>query len=181
MKNRTHPRGAITVEMTLVGIPLIFVLILTFEISRGMWMYHTMAHATREGVRFAIVHGHGCVPNPPVVNNNCVRTVGDIATVIANAAVGLDADTTNLTFKARGTTVPPPRTIQIGDITCSLKACLSNTTAWPPVGANGLGQVIEIDIDMPFRSAMAAFWPGTQPQSFTVTKFAASSSDQIQF
>src|SRR5690242_13216787 len=54
---RTGCSGQSLVEFTFVGIPMIFVLIGTFEISRGMWMYHTLAHAVRDGVRYASVHG----------------------------------------------------------------------------------------------------------------------------
>ena len=39
---RSRCGGQSLVEFTLVGIPLIFVLISVFEISRGMWMYHTL-------------------------------------------------------------------------------------------------------------------------------------------
>src|SRR5215831_11346653 len=42
---RQFQRGATTVEMTLVGIPLMFVLVSIFEMSRGMWVYHTVANA----------------------------------------------------------------------------------------------------------------------------------------
>ena len=40
------------VEMTMVGIPLIFMLLAIFEMSRGMWMYHTLSYAVKNGVRF---------------------------------------------------------------------------------------------------------------------------------
>ena len=62
-RNRTR-RGSSILEFVLVGIPIIFVLISLFEISRGMWTYHTMAYAVREGVCYATVHGKGCAsPN----------------------------------------------------------------------------------------------------------------------
>ena len=54
---RNLEKGSSMVEFALVGIPLIFILISIFEISRGMWMYETVAHAVREGARYAAVHG----------------------------------------------------------------------------------------------------------------------------
>src|SRR5690348_3325838 len=75
-------RGATTIEMTLVGIPLIFVLISVFELSRGMWMYNTAATAAREGLRFASVHGVNCVHVPPGIPNACEVTANDIVKVI---------------------------------------------------------------------------------------------------
>jgi hypothetical protein len=64
-------------EFVLIGIPVIFVLISIFEIARGMWTYHTMAYAVREGVRYASVHGKGCA-SP----NTCQVTIGQITSVI---------------------------------------------------------------------------------------------------
>ena len=80
-------RGNTIVEFTLVGIPLIFVLISIAEISRAMWAYTTVAHAVREGTRFAIVHGHNCEVAP----NTCAgyATIGWIARRIRQGGVGL--------------------------------------------------------------------------------------------
>ena len=41
--------------MTLVGIPIIFTLICVFEISRGMWIYHTLAYAVNDAAARRIV------------------------------------------------------------------------------------------------------------------------------
>ena len=46
-------KGSTLLEFTLVGIPVIFVLISTIEMARGMWMYHTLCHAVKEAARFA--------------------------------------------------------------------------------------------------------------------------------
>src|SRR6266853_2478538 len=97
---RRKQRGQSMVEFTFVGIPLLFVLISIFEVSRGMWMYHTMAYAVKVGVRYAIVHGGNCGKN----GNTCKVNLGpssdatSIAGVIRNAGVGLVPTTTLLTF-----------------------------------------------------------------------------------
>src|SRR6266849_3318008 len=91
--------GSATLEMTLVGIPMIFVLISIIEVSRGMWIYHTLSYAVREGTRYTIVHGVNCKTSP----NNCAVTVGQIATVIQNAAVGL-YDSNNFMVEMKSTT-----------------------------------------------------------------------------
>lgn len=181
---RTSRRGATTVEMTLVGIPLIFMLISIFEISRGMWIYHTLSYAVKEGVRYASVHGQNCVYNSPSVTNNCQVTIGDqtpsctaanpaIATVIRCAGVGLDPSTTQLTFCT-------PSCNSGSAPTCYLNDC-STSTYWPPSGSNQVGQTIEIDILVPFRSALALFWPGTKSVKFGVVNFGAASRDTIKF
>ena len=175
---RKFQRGAATVEMTLVGIPLIFTLISIFEISRGMWMYHTMVYAVKEGVRFASVHGLDCVNNPPTVLNNCSQSQAAIAEVIQQAGVGLSTTATTLTFCAPAAN--PGNLCATGSTTCALNAC-SAAGYWPPINFNGIGQTIEIDIKTPFRSALAMFWPGAHRVSFAETQLIASSSAQIQF
>src|SRR5690349_8430431 len=50
-------RGQSMVEFALVA-PMFFALILgTIELGRLMWVDHTLANATREGARYAMVHG----------------------------------------------------------------------------------------------------------------------------
>jgi len=167
-------KGAAVLEMTLVGIPLVFVMISIFEMSRGMWMYQTAAHAVREGVRFSVVHGINCVTDAKNgVSNNCSKTVAEVAQVIQNAGGGLDAATTTLRF-----TAPSPG----GAVTtCTLASCASDVSIWPPVGSNQVNTVIQIDITTPFRSALAMFWPGAAYVSFAVSNLGATSVDTIQF
>jgi len=50
-------RSQATVEFALVGI-ILFVLVLgTIDVGRAVWSYNTLVNATREGTRYAIVHG----------------------------------------------------------------------------------------------------------------------------
>jgi Flp pilus assembly protein TadG len=174
-KNRRNRLGQSLVEFTFVGIPLIFVLISIFEVSRGMWMYHTLAYSVKVGVRFASVHGINCV-NTPDNPNNCTvnigppNTSGTILYVIRQAAVGLDPTKTTLTFNANGATT-----------TCTLDVGSCSGTLWPPNGANSVGQPIRIDITTPFNSAIAMFWPGAKAVRFSGGTLGASSQDYIQF
>jgi len=95
---RFRRRGSATIEMTLVGIPIIFTLISIFEISRGMWMYQTLAYSVKVGMRYAIVHGASCDPTINNGINDCIVGVKDVASTIENAAVGLLPQDTLLTF-----------------------------------------------------------------------------------
>jgi len=74
------------IEFTLVGIPMIFLLISIFEISRAMWNYHTLAFAIREGTRYAAVHGSGCSADPRATP--CQATVAQVAQRIQDAGIG---------------------------------------------------------------------------------------------
>ena len=160
--------------MTLVGIPIIFILISIFEMSRGMWMYHTAAYAVKNGVRFATVHGIDCVTNLPIVKSTCTRTANDVAAVIRDAGVGLDWEQSILTFTSLD-----------GSFTCPLSATGTGSCGlvWPPAssGANKRDNPISIDIKIPFYSALSMFWPGSKPVQFATVNLFASSTDTIQF
>jgi hypothetical protein len=154
-------------EFVLVGIPMIFVFISIFEIARGMWTYHTLAYAVREGVRYAAMHGQGCA-SP----NTCQVTIGGITSVIQSAGVGLDADTVTVTFTpSSGSASSDTMTNQ-----------LASTTIWPPSGANAPGQNITIAVKYPFRTFLAMFWPGTRAFNGSgVFYLPAASTEKIQF
>jgi Flp pilus assembly protein TadG len=166
-RSRQHG-GATFLEFTLVGIPMIFALISIFEMARGMWLYHTLAYSVREGTRYTTVHGSDCATSP----NSCTVTIGQIAGVIQNAGTGLDPSLLNLTFT--------PSTGS--SIRCALADCLNNGTTWPPSNANTPGMTVAISGIYPFRSAIAMFWPGSNPSGpFPAVNFPAASQDTIQF
>jgi len=158
--------------MVFVGIPTIFVLISVFEMARGMWIYHTLAYAIKEGTRFAAVHGQNCnhTVNP---TNNCQVTVGQIATVIANAAVGLDPG------QLQAVTMQSP-TDSIGPAT--LKSLMTSPGNFPTgSGASG-GNPITFTAQYPFQSAIAMFWPGAgSGMNFGTFNLPASSEETVQF
>jgi Flp pilus assembly protein TadG len=169
MAGSKHKRkGNAMVEFVLVGIPVIFVLISIFEIARGMWTYHTMAYAVREGVRYTAVHGRGCA-SP----NTCQVTIGQIASVIRAAGAGLPPSTTVVTLTpASGSASSDTMANQ-----------LTNSTIWPPTGANAAGQNIKIKVSYPFRTFLAVFWAGAGPplNDSGVYNLGASSTAPIQF
>jgi Flp pilus assembly protein TadG len=159
--------GNALLEFTLVGIPFIFVLITTFEISRGMWIYHTMAYAVKEGTRYASVHGKTCESAP----NSCTVTIGGIASQIQAHGAALMPSGLSLTF-----------TSDAGSINCVLSDCLTSTTQWPPTGVNGTGQEIRIAGAYQFVSALVMFWTGAGPGfSLPAFSFPAASRETIQF
>lgn len=168
--------GQSLIEFTFVGIPVMFTLICIFEISRGMWIYTTLNHAVKEGVRYAIVHGQNCGINGNTcqVNlgpstNKCDNTNSTIAEVIRCAGVGLDPTNTTVQFTStQGTTAWYP-----------LNAVPA--TQWPPANGNAAGSPITIDMRTPFNTALAMLWPGASPVRFASGILPASSSDLIQF
>ena len=161
-------RGSAIVEMTLVGIPMIFVLISIFEMARGMWAYDTLAYAVRETSRYAIVHGQDCAVSP----NSCSITVANLASRLVNAGVGLPSSELNATFSSLS-----------DNVTCNpVSSCLTNNTVFPSAGGGSVGNPITVSATYRFSSAISMFWPGAgTPIVFAPVNFPASSTDYIQF
>jgi Flp pilus assembly protein TadG len=160
--------GNALVEFTLVGIPLIFVLISTFQMALAMWNYQTLAYAVRAGARYAATHGKDCGNS----GNSCGTTVANVENAIAKAAVGLPPGNFNVTLTSGTATA----------VTCApLSSCGSTSTAWPPSGNNSPGQDIQIAATYTFSTALGMLWPGAGKVSFGTFTFVAYTRQPIQF
>jgi Flp pilus assembly protein TadG len=149
---RRSRKGNSIVEFTLVGIPLMFILISVFEVSRGMWVYHTLAYAVKDTARYAAVHGQACLN----AGAGCPVTVAAVATHLRDAGAGLLPNYFNVTMSTNTRTV-----------TCSpLNSCLADTTCFP-AAANctsfdpgaAQGSPVTITGTYPFASAISMFAP----------------------
>jgi hypothetical protein len=144
-----------------------FVLISIAEMSRGAWLYHSQAYAVNEGTRYVVVRGADCQLN----GNTCSVTVGQIATQIANAGIGLVPSQWNVTLSSAS-----------GNVSCNpLSSCLSNNTTWPPSSDNAAGKGVAIAGAYPFNSALGMFFPGLKPTQFARFQLPAYSQQLIQF
>ncbi len=56
-KSRRGERGQALVEFSLISIVFFLLVFGMVDVGRGVWNYNTLAQATREGARYAIVHG----------------------------------------------------------------------------------------------------------------------------
>jgi hypothetical protein len=150
-KRKRTPRGNATIEFTLVGIPLVFVLISTVEMARGMWIYHTLAYAVKEGTRYAVGRGQ---------NNSSANhaTYQSVCNAIAQAGTGLFPGDLTLTFHSA----------TASDVICTADGVGCPSGPWPPGAAassidDQQGQAISIAGFYPFVSAISMFWPGAGP------------------
>lgn len=180
--SRSRRRGNTIVEFTLVGIPMIFVLISTFEMARGMWLYDTLANAIKEGARYAIVSGKKCSEIPGC---SATATVGEIAQHIRSAGVGIDPNEPEFSVTLTAFRLDPTagKKIYGTPVTCTpLSSCLASAVHWPPSPGNmPNGDSVEITGVYPFRSAIAMFWPGAGGMVFGKTFLRVSSMEGIQF
>jgi Flp pilus assembly protein TadG len=83
---RQGRRGASLIEFSLVFVLFILIIAGLVELGRGVWAFTTIAHATRQGVRFAQTRGSA---NPP--------TADQVRDAVRNAAVGLDRSLVTVT------------------------------------------------------------------------------------
>ena len=186
---QNRQKGSAMVEFALVGIPTIFLLICIFEISRGMWMYETVAHAVRDGARYASVHGLNCTappqcncsPLPSCCNwsNSCVVSVAQIAAVIRDAGVGLDPNQFRVTLNSEPLNSTSPNSGGKGPST--LATLLADNSSFPPQAGSALGDDIVVSGTYPFTSALAMFWPGGGKVTFNAVTLAATSRERIEF
>lgn len=171
MRRNRACKGSTLIEFTIAGIPVFFLVVVTFQLSLAMWNYHTLSYAVNEGARYSAHRGQGCVSN----GNTCGVTVGNIAQQIASAAVGIPADQVNVTLTtASGQSQP-----------CNpLNSCFSNVTAWPPASNsdNVAGKNVTVSANYLFPSALLAlFWPGQGVMKTGTIALPAASTQQIVF
>jgi hypothetical protein len=171
-RRRRLSAGNTLLEFTLVGIPLLFALISTFQMCCGMWLYHTLSYAAREGTRYSIVHGVNCARNG---NTYCVM-VPNVAAVINTAAKGLDPNQMTVTL------TPATGSATTDTLANLMSSGTYSATAWPASSANSVGQVVKISLMYPFNSGISMFWPGYRPiNARGRICLSASSTDVIQF
>lgn len=87
-KRAAAERGAYLVEYSLVFLLFVFVLFGILEFGRVITAYNVMAGATREGTRYAIVHGS---------QSGAPATSSDIQTKVRSWCIGLDSSAVTVT------------------------------------------------------------------------------------
>jgi Flp pilus assembly protein TadG len=169
MNSRARPndRGQALLEFTLAAVPMIFLLISVEEISRGMWIYVTLAHAVKEGTRYSAVHGADCVQ----ADSACQVTVAQVATQIKSAGLGLDPSQFNVVLQ----------TSSSSQSCAPLASCLSTSTAWPASPDNSVGLPVTVSGTYPFNTMMSMFVPQSGSISFGSMMFGATSQEEISY
>jgi Flp pilus assembly protein TadG len=157
------------VEFTLVAIPMIFLMISTVEVARGMWAYHSLANAVRGAGRYAVVHGSACTGG----TNTCSVTVAQVVNNFISSGTGLPINSTDLTLTLTSTS---------GAVNCNpVSACRSNSTTWPPVAAATPGASITVSARYHFRSSWSMMTPGSGGNALISPNLSATTTQAVQF
>lgn len=169
MRNRKGERGNQTIEFTLVGVPIIFLLFSTANMSFSMLTLHTLQEAAEQGARYVSTRGSDCT------TSTCAVTVAKIANVISNSAPGINAANLNLTL----TSTAGSGSTQ----TCApISSCTGTSTVWPPSGANTVGGDIVVQLDGAVTAPMFMYWGGSSAVKTTSpTTFHATSRQRIMY
>jgi len=133
-------RGQALVEFALV-VPLLFLLILgTIEAGRFIFYYEVMNNATREGARYAIVHGADSTcpsgPPPPGYVNNCDLPGDNVKSAVSTAALDLAGTGALIVHEPVWTNRSTPANPSPGD--------LSN-------GTNARGEYVTVFLDFTYE------------------------------
>jgi Flp pilus assembly protein TadG len=88
MNNKRRQRGAMTLEFTLSFLLFFTVVYGIMEFGRIVASYNILAGATREGARYAIVHGSA---------SGSVASASDIQDIVRHWSIGLDKSSVAVT------------------------------------------------------------------------------------
>ncbi|GEM_PF-702796 len=189
--------GNANVEFALCAIFVIFLLISIFDMARGLWIYHTLSEAVRDGTRWAIVHGDRYVDptNPdPLTNRLPGATLGDAIQVIERAAVGIVPSQLNLTFTVAAVgsggsnvlseiTCKPATAATCTAVTgtCVAAGNVASTSNWPPNGCAQSNLEVGITAQYPYNSMVVMFFPGMKGVQFGKYILGSSAHEAIVF
>jgi Flp pilus assembly protein TadG len=179
MRRRNPESGNHTIEFTLVGLPLTFLLFSIANMSFSMLTLHTLQEAVEQGTRYVSTRGSTCSAG----TNGCSVTVQQIASVVSQQAAGIPAGQMSLYLI--------PNSGVGNKISCNpVKICLAScsdgcsgnrTTVWPPAtnNDNTPGNNIALQADATVTGPMFMFWQGST--RIMGARFGAYSQQKLTF
>ncbi len=182
MRNRRNESGNQTLEFTLVGIPLTFILFSIANMSFAMLTMHTMQEAAEQGARYVVTHGSTCSSG----SNTCTVTVQQIAAVVVAAASGISTANLKITLTPAADT---GNAISCSPVSTCLSSCSAScnanrTVVWPTStnSDNSPGKDIIVSADCTISAPMVMFWPSSAAtQDIASSTFHAYSRQRLMF
>lgn len=183
MRNYNKERGSQTLEFTLIGLPLVFLLFSIANMCFAMMTMHTMQEAVEQGARFVSTRGSTCSSG----TNTCSATVQQIAGVVSSSSPGIAASNLSLTLiPASGSA----NQISCNPISVCLSSCStgcngSRATVWPTTTSsdNSPGKDVILSADVTnLPTPMFMFWTmNNNAPKIGQTSFHAYSRQRLMF
>jgi hypothetical protein len=166
---RDRRRGTSLLEFAFTGPALIFMTISTFQMSLGMWHYHTLQFAVKATGTYQAQHGSDCGGT-----NNCLLKVKDLAAYLKTKASGVTPSSVYMTFKSVSSsdhsTALTTKTCMLTDSVTPSAGCDQDTTQWLPSSNNSPGSEFEIQAAFQWSPMIGMVAPGTG-SAFTFGSF----------
>jgi Flp pilus assembly protein TadG len=180
-RDRSKERGNQTLEFTLIGLPLVFMLFSIANMCFAMLTLHTMQEAVEQGARYVVTRGSTCSSG----TNTCTATVQQIAGTIANSAAGISPSNLNVSL------IPATagNTVTCNPLSSCLASCpsgcnASRTNVFPGSASsdNSPGKEIVVSADCSVASPIFMYWPGSGTgEKMNSTSFHAYSRQRVMF
>ena len=159
-------RGNTLIEFTLLGIPMIFIMVSVVSVSIDMWQFLDLPYCVEETARYVTTHGQGCSQN----GSNCLITVGNVAAFFESQTAALDPSQVNVTL-----------TDGSGSTNCNpVSACGASSAQFPNAGYNSPGSDVKVQATYVLKNPIAMFWPPDKDGSHDFT-VGATSRQRIMF
>lgn len=181
---KKQERGAAMLEFIFAGVPLIFLIVVMFEICLAMWSYHSLATAVEDGAIYASTKGQGCT----YTGNSCRVSVSQVVQDILSAGPGINSSQLSITLHSSGAGTT--------DVTCNPASnCLTGTYTtqiWPPGKVSSgppavygdMPDINYIDVTGSYPSPLPVtnlFWPTKFLGGLGTLQFSATSRQVIQY
>lgn len=175
-------RGSQTLEFTLIGLPITFLLFSIANMCFGMMTLHTIQEAVEQTARIVSTRGSTCSSG----TNTCTMTVEQIADAIATLSPGVSPNSLKVALIPAADT---GNTITCSNLNtcqtaCSGGSCNTNrTTAWPTStnSDNSPGKDIIITADIAIPTPIMMFWTGSTSGNVSSSTFHAYSRQRLMF
>ena len=181
MCNRNRERGSQTLEFTLIGLPLLFMLFAIANMCFAMMTFHTLQEAIEQGARFVVTRGSTCAAG----TNTCTVTVQQIAGVVSSSAPGIAPANLILTLTSNSGAVTSCNPVTVCMSSCSSGCSGSRTNVWPPSASsdNSPGKDIIVSGDvLNLPTPMFMFWTMyNNAPKINNTSFHAYSRQRLMF
>jgi Flp pilus assembly protein TadG len=133
VNSRHYERGTAVVETAIVMAAALMLLFFIIDFGRMLFTYETLANATRQAARWAIVRGAGCASSGESGEADCPATQAEIQTYLQTESLGqFITDPTSITVTPTWSNTSSTCTGYTNSTTAAGAGCLITVTSSYP-------------------------------------------------